>query len=87
MIGVLAREAVSPGSSAAGLQEETSESLASDVVIKRLSKQVHSLAAPVVRTLAHLLQHLSRVVQHESENQMSASNLGIVFGPTLLRAK
>ena len=26
-----------------------------------------------------------RVTEHEDTNQMSASNLGIVFGPTLLR--
>jgi len=28
--------------------------------------------------------HLYRITQHESENQMSISNISIVFGPTLL---
>ena len=68
-------------------QEESSESLAPEVVVERLGAQVRSLPPPVVRTLAHLLRHLSRVVENAAENQMSASNLGIVFGPTLLRSR
>jgi len=38
-------------------------------------------------TLRFLLEHLNRISLHEDTNQMSASNLGIVFGPTLLRPK
>lgn len=30
--------------------------------------------------------HFSRVTQYEKENLMSSENLGIVFGPTLMRA-
>uniref|UniRef100_H3CS99 Chimaerin n=1 Tax=Tetraodon nigroviridis TaxID=99883 RepID=H3CS99_TETNG len=39
-------------------------------------------------TLRYLMAHLkrSRVVQHEKDNLMSSENLGIVFGPTLMRA-
>uniref|UniRef100_G1T393 GEM interacting protein n=1 Tax=Oryctolagus cuniculus TaxID=9986 RepID=G1T393_RABIT len=36
-------------------------------------------------TLRHLVAHLFRVAAHCEENRMSANNLGIVFGPTLLR--
>ncbi|XP_071800888.1 beta-chimaerin-like isoform X2 [Asterias amurensis] len=36
-------------------------------------------------TLKHLINHLNRVVQHKEKNKMSAENVGIVFGPTLLR--
>eukprot|EP00062_Callorhinchus_milii_P025194 gi/632985912/ref/XP_007909946.1/ PREDICTED: GEM-interacting protein-like isoform X2 [Callorhinchus milii] len=37
------------------------------------------------RTLQHLLTHLHRVTENYDENKMSATNLGIIFGPTLLR--
>ncbi|KAJ8345324.1 hypothetical protein SKAU_G00295170 [Synaphobranchus kaupii] len=36
-------------------------------------------------TLHHMITHLYRVSEHFEENKMSAGNLGIVFGPTLLR--
>ncbi|XP_074117155.1 GEM-interacting protein isoform X4 [Sminthopsis crassicaudata] len=36
-------------------------------------------------TLRHLVAHLFRVASRFEENKMSANNLGIVFGPTLLR--
>ncbi|XP_037674276.1 GEM-interacting protein isoform X3 [Choloepus didactylus] len=36
-------------------------------------------------TLRHLVAHLFRVAGRCEENRMSANNLGIVFGPTLLR--
>ncbi|XP_013362728.1 PREDICTED: GEM-interacting protein isoform X2 [Chinchilla lanigera] len=36
-------------------------------------------------TLRHLVAHLFRVAMQFEENKMSANNLGIVFGPTLLR--
>ncbi|XP_078487159.1 uncharacterized protein LOC100186049 isoform X2 [Ciona intestinalis] len=37
-------------------------------------------------TIKYLIQHLGRVSERSNENQMSTHNLGIVFGPTLLRA-
>uniref|UniRef100_A0A3P9I227 Chimerin 1 n=1 Tax=Oryzias latipes TaxID=8090 RepID=A0A3P9I227_ORYLA len=37
-------------------------------------------------TLKYLMAHLRRVTQNEKFNLMSAENLGIVFGPTLMRA-
>ncbi|XP_078520167.1 beta-chimaerin isoform X1 [Lissotriton helveticus] len=36
-------------------------------------------------TLRYLMIHLKKVTQHEKENLMSPENLGIVFGPTLMR--
>ena len=45
-------------------------------------------AATIWRTLYHILFTMFvyyRVSDLESENQMNPSNLGIVFGPTLLR--
>jgi hypothetical protein len=35
-------------------------------------------------TLFELLKHFQRVIEHSSENRMSANNLAIVFGPTLM---
>ncbi|XP_070786602.1 N-chimaerin isoform X2 [Enoplosus armatus] len=37
-------------------------------------------------TLRYLMAHLKRVTQNEKDNLMSSENLGIVFGPTLMRA-
>ncbi|NWR63172.1 GMIP protein, partial [Bucorvus abyssinicus] len=36
-------------------------------------------------TLRHLVAHLYRVAERYEENKMSPNNLGIVFGPTLIR--
>ncbi|NXS59788.1 GMIP protein, partial [Brachypteracias leptosomus] len=36
-------------------------------------------------TLRHLIAHLYRVAEKYEENKMSPNNLGIVFGPTLIR--
>ncbi|XP_073534022.1 beta-chimaerin isoform X2 [Phyllobates terribilis] len=36
-------------------------------------------------TLRYLMIHLKKVTQNEKENLMGAENLGIVFGPTLMR--
>uniref|UniRef100_H2YZ17 Beta-chimaerin n=1 Tax=Ciona savignyi TaxID=51511 RepID=H2YZ17_CIOSA len=36
-------------------------------------------------TIKYLIQHLGRVSDISGENQMTSHNLGIVFGPTLLR--
>ncbi|XP_048394900.2 rho GTPase-activating protein 29-like [Stegostoma tigrinum] len=38
-------------------------------------------------TLQYLMTHLCRVAEKEEENKMSASNLGIIFGPTLIRPR
>ncbi|XP_052002412.1 beta-chimaerin-like isoform X3 [Xyrauchen texanus] len=36
-------------------------------------------------TLRYLMTHLKRVTVYEKENYMTAENLGIIFGPTLMR--
>uniref|UniRef100_A0A8C2CLP5 Chimaerin n=1 Tax=Cyprinus carpio TaxID=7962 RepID=A0A8C2CLP5_CYPCA len=36
-------------------------------------------------TLRYLMTHLKRVTMHEKDNYMNSENLGIVFGPTLMR--
>ncbi|GJN90452.1 hypothetical protein Rhopal_003463-T1 [Rhodotorula paludigena] len=52
----------------------------------RLHERVNDLPDPNYATLKFLMGHLDKVAQHESVNQMSVSNLAIVFGPNLLGA-
>ncbi|XP_071606863.1 rho GTPase-activating protein 29 isoform X1 [Heliangelus exortis] len=54
------------------------------IKIKDLLKQ---LPVPNYNTLQYLIAHLHRVTEQCDENKMSASNLGIIFGPTLIRPR
>ena len=56
-------------------------------IIQRLREVVVQLPRPNFVTAAKLMAHLHQVSANEDQNQMSASNLGIVFGPTLLRPR
>uniref|UniRef100_A0A671XWW9 GEM interacting protein n=1 Tax=Sparus aurata TaxID=8175 RepID=A0A671XWW9_SPAAU len=53
-------------------------------IIDSLQKLLQKLPLYCYSTLQHLISHLQKVSENE-ENKMSPSNLGIVFGPTLLR--
>ncbi|XP_028263720.1 rho GTPase-activating protein 15 isoform X2 [Parambassis ranga] len=46
---------------------------------------VRSLPAPNHDTMRLLFGHLHRVIQYGDDNRMTAQNVAIVFGPTLLR--
>uniref|UniRef100_A0A4W3JTJ9 Oligophrenin 1 n=1 Tax=Callorhinchus milii TaxID=7868 RepID=A0A4W3JTJ9_CALMI len=52
---------------------------------------IHSLVYKLPDTsrdiLILIIQHLVNVCGHSKENLMTASNLGVIFGPTLLRAQ
>ncbi|KAF8317782.1 Rho GTPase activation protein [Cantharellus anzutake] len=50
----------------------------------RLHERVNDLPDPNYATLKYLIGHLHQVTKRQHINQMSASNLSIVFGPTLL---
>lgn len=56
---------------------------------KLLFIKLHELAEKLppqsYNTLAYICAHLRRVSMHAEENKMRSKNLGIVFGPTLLR--
>ncbi|XP_019592589.2 GEM-interacting protein isoform X1 [Rhinolophus sinicus] len=54
-------------------------------VIRLLKTLLTQLPDSNYNTLRHLVAHLFRVAAQFEENKMSANNLGIVFGPTLLR--
>ncbi|EPQ56726.1 RhoGAP-domain-containing protein [Gloeophyllum trabeum ATCC 11539] len=49
----------------------------------RLHERVNDLPDANYATLKYLMGHLHRIVEYETVNQMSVSNLAIVFGPTL----
>ncbi|TDH03018.1 hypothetical protein EPR50_G00158860 [Perca flavescens] len=53
-------------------------------IIHNLQTLLQKLPPYCYSTLQHLISHLQKVSENY-ENKMSASNLGIVFGPTLLR--
>ena len=53
--------------------------------LEELNELVHKLPRHHLATLAYLMHHLKRVASEHDLNNMPASNLGIVFGPTLLR--
>ncbi|TFK52005.1 RhoGAP-domain-containing protein [Heliocybe sulcata] len=49
----------------------------------RLHERVNELPDANYAALKYFMGHLHRIVQYESVNQMSVSNISIVFGPTL----
>lgn len=56
-------------------------------LVEKLREVLKRLPNTNIATLKYIIQHLRRVSELEQENKMSASNLGIVFGPTLMRPK
>ncbi|XP_007485058.2 rho GTPase-activating protein 29 isoform X1 [Monodelphis domestica] len=56
-------------------------------ILKKLKDCLHKLPDPNYATAKFLLGHLHRVAQESDENKMTAKNLGIVFGPTLIRPR
>ena len=54
-------------------------------LIGRLIGVVEKLPPAHHLTLSFLIHHLRRIADNHHENNMPSSNLGIVFGPTLLR--
>ncbi|XP_053247656.1 rho GTPase-activating protein 29 isoform X1 [Podarcis raffonei] len=56
-------------------------------IILKIKDLLKQLPAPNYNTLQFLLGHLYRVTEQSDENKMSASNLGIIFGPTLIRPR
>ena len=49
-----------------------------------MKSALEQMCAPHYDTVFYLLQHLRRVADLSSVNKMAASNIGIVFGPTLM---
>ncbi|XP_042652857.1 rho GTPase-activating protein 9-like isoform X2 [Tyto alba] len=53
--------------------------------VERVAELVQSLPPANYATLRYLLAHLCRVMERGDVNRMTRQNIGIVFGPTLLR--
>uniref|UniRef100_A0A8C5I960 Rho GTPase-activating protein 29 n=1 Tax=Gouania willdenowi TaxID=441366 RepID=A0A8C5I960_GOUWI len=56
-------------------------------VIFKIRDLLRKLPAANYRTLRFLIAHLHRVAEQAEENKMTASNLGIIFGPTLVKPR
>ncbi|XP_053326285.1 rho GTPase-activating protein 29 [Spea bombifrons] len=56
-------------------------------VVLKIRDLLRQLPLPNYKTLQYLIGHLHRVTDEVEENKMSASNLGIIFGPTLIRPR
>ncbi|XP_026116780.1 GEM-interacting protein-like [Carassius auratus] len=54
-------------------------------IVVRLRELIGRLPLCNYNTVQHMMAHLNRVAEHFEDNKMSPGNLGIVFGPTLLR--
>ncbi|KAG2464307.1 HMHA1 protein, partial [Polypterus senegalus] len=55
--------------------------------VDRLRELLRELPAPNVATLQYIIRHLRKIAEVEQDNKMTSSNLGIVFGPTLMRPR
>ena len=55
--------------------------------LNQVHRLVQQLPSPNQRMLEMLLFHLSRVVLKSDKNLMTVANVGVCFGPTLLRAE
>lgn len=70
-----------------GRQDGSESEAAAAVMVGRLRELLRDLPAENLATLQYLLRHLRRIVEVEQDNKMTPGNLGIVFGPTLLRPR
>ncbi|XP_054835771.1 rho GTPase-activating protein 45 isoform X2 [Eublepharis macularius] len=56
-------------------------------LVTKLKELLCHLPRENLATLKYIVQHLRRIVEVEQDNKMSPGNLGIVFGPTLMRPR
>ncbi|MCI4390892.1 hypothetical protein PGIGA_G00128150 [Pangasianodon gigas] len=56
-------------------------------LVEKLRELLKDLPPGNTATLKYIVRHLHRVAELEDNNKMSYSNLGIVFGPSLMRPK
>ncbi|XP_034975221.2 rho GTPase-activating protein 45 isoform X4 [Zootoca vivipara] len=56
-------------------------------LVTKLRDLLRELPSENLSTLKYILLHLRRIVEVEQENKMTPGNLGIVFGPTLMRPR
>ncbi|XP_060778680.1 rho GTPase-activating protein 29 isoform X2 [Neoarius graeffei] len=56
-------------------------------ILFKMKDLLRQLPSAHHKTLQFLMQHLHRVSEKAEENKMTASNLGIIFGPTLIKPR
>ncbi|XP_019722599.1 rho GTPase-activating protein 29-like [Hippocampus comes] len=56
-------------------------------ILFKLKDLLKELPPAHYKTLQFLIQHLHRVTERSEENKMPARNLGIIFGPTLIKPR
>ncbi|TSU75982.1 Rho GTPase-activating protein 29 [Bagarius yarrelli] len=56
-------------------------------VLLKIKDLLRQLPSTHHKTLQFLIRHLHRVTEKADENKMTASNLGIIFGPTLIKPR
>ncbi|XP_072294096.1 rho GTPase-activating protein 45 [Eucyclogobius newberryi] len=56
-------------------------------LIEKLKELLKELPKANISTLRYIIRHLRRIAELEDDNKMSPSNLGIVFGPSLMRPR
>ncbi|CAI5799092.1 GTPase-activating 45 isoform X2 [Podarcis lilfordi] len=77
-----------PGKSIAELVDRGPETEKAVVaLVTKLRDLLKELPPENLSTLKYIVQHLRRIVEVEQENKMTPGNLGIVFGPTLMRPR
>uniref|UniRef100_A0A7N8WYY9 Rho GTPase activating protein 45b n=1 Tax=Mastacembelus armatus TaxID=205130 RepID=A0A7N8WYY9_9TELE len=57
------------------------------VLVDKLKELLKELPKANLSTLRYIIRHLRRIAELEEDNKMSPSNLGIVFGPSLMRPR
>ncbi|XP_062306194.1 rho GTPase-activating protein 45 isoform X2 [Osmerus eperlanus] len=57
------------------------------VLVDKLRELLSGLPKNNISTLRYITRHLRRIAELEQDNKMSPSNLGIVFGPSLMRPR
>ncbi|CAL8279228.1 unnamed protein product [Lota lota] len=72
---------------AAQIGEKRGPSVQLNRVIFKIRDLLRQLPPAHYKTLRFLIAHLHRVTEQAEENKMTASNLGIIFGPTLVKPR
>lgn len=68
-------------------REKSGPSVQLNRVLFKIRDFLRQLPTANYRTLRFLISHLNRVAEQAEENKMNASNLGIIFGPTLVKPR
>ncbi|XP_026229971.1 rho GTPase-activating protein 29-like isoform X3 [Anabas testudineus] len=82
---VIVEEADKPPNTQAG--EKGRPSIQLNRVLFKIRDLLRQLPTSNYRTLRYLITHLNIVTEKADENKMTASNLGIIFGPTLVKPR